>query len=430
MVHTLARPLWHGIVAALLLAGAAEAQAPGGPDAPPPTVTVLTLASGDVTLTSSLPGRVVASGTAEVRPQVNGIIVERLFQEGSEVELGAPLYRIDPATYEAQVAAAKAQVAQAEARLRITTREADRLRTLQQRNVASEQTFEEAVAARDEAAAALQVAQAALLTANIDLDRTTVRAPLAGVIGRSLTTQGALVTSGQAEPLAVIRQLDPVLVDVTQSAAEILAWRRGVRDGEFSRADTEVKLILADGSTHEETGALTAAEPNVNELTGVVTFRLEFSNNDGLLLPGMYVQVELPTGIAKGVILAPQQGVAFDPRGNATAMVVNADNVVEQRALTILQDMGNSWVVSEGLSNGDRIVVEGVQKIGVGMTVAPEERAAPEAAAPEAAATDAPAAEAPEADAEAAAPDAAAEAPAEADPAADPTAEPATDAAN
>ena len=376
MVHTLVRPLRHGIITALLLAGAAEAQAPGGADAPPPAVTVQTLTSGDVTLTSSLPGRVVASGTAEVRPQVNGIIVERLFQEGSEVALGAPLYRIDPATYEAQVAAAKAQVSQAEARLRITTREADRLRTLQQRNVASEQTFEEAVAARDEAAAALQVAQAALLTANIDLDRTTVRAPLAGVIGRSLTTQGALVTSGQAEPLAVIRQLNPVLVDVTQSAAEILAWRRGIRDGELSRADTEVNLILADGSTHEETGALTAAEPNVNELTGVVTLRLEFANNDGLLLPGMYVQVELPTGIAKGVVLVPQQGVAFDPRGNATAMIVNAEDVVEPRVLDIIEAKDSDWIVRSGLTAGDRIIVEGIQRVAPGAKVVPEERGA------------------------------------------------------
>ncbi len=376
MVHTLVRPLRHGIITALLLAGAAEAQAPGGADAPPPAVTVQTLTSGDVTLTSSLPGRVVASGTAEVRPQVNGIIVERLFQEGSEVALGAPLYRIDPATYEAQVAAAKAQVSQAEARLRITTREADRLRTLQQRNVASEQTFEEAVAARDEAAAALQVAQAALLTANIDLDRTTVRAPLAGVIGRSLTTQGALVTSGQPDPLAVIRQLNPVLVDVTQSAAEILAWRRGIRDGELSRADTEVNLILADGSTHEETGALTAAEPNVNELTGVVTLRLEFANNDGLLLPGMYVQVELPTGIAKGVVLVPQQGVAFDPRGNATAMIVNAEDVVEPRVLDIIEAKDSDWIVRSGLTAGDRIIVEGIQRVAPGAKVVPEERGA------------------------------------------------------
>ena len=376
MVHTLVRPLRHGIITALLLAGAAEAQAPGGADAPPPAVTVQTLTSGDVTLTSSLPGRVVASGTAEVRPQVNGIIVERLFQEGSEVALGAPLYRIDPATYEAQVAAAKAQVSQAEARLRITTREADRLRTLQQRNVASEQTFEEAVAARDEAAAALQVAQAALLTANIDLDRTTVRAPLAGVIGRSLTTQGALVTSGQPDPLAVIRQLNPVLVDVTQSAAEILAWRRGIRDGELSSADTEVNLILADGSTHEETGALTAAEPNVNELTGVVTLRLEFANNDGLLLPGMYVQVELPTGIAKGVVLVPQQGVAFDPRGNATAMIVNAEDVVEPRVLDIIEAKDSDWIVRSGLTAGDRIIVEGIQRVAPGAKVVPEERGA------------------------------------------------------
>lgn len=369
------RPFSTTVAAVLLAAGNAAAQAPGG-GMPPPAVTVVTLTAGDVTLTSTLPGRVVASGTAEVRPQVDGIIVERLFQEGSEVQVGTPLYRIDAATYEAQVAAAKAQVAQAEARLRITTRDAERLQTLKAQNVASEQTLDEAIAARDEASAQLQVAQAALLGANISLDRTTVRAPLEGVIGRSLTTQGALVTSGQAEPLAVIRQIDPVLVDVTQSAAEILAWRRGVRDGDLAQTETDVELTLADGSRHDETGLLTAAEPNVNELTGVVTLRMEFPNPDRLLLPGMYVQVELPTGVAKDVILTPQQGVSFDPRGNATAMVVTPQGVVEARTLEIVSAKDSDWIVRSGLAAGDRIIVEGIQRAAPGAQVTADERGA------------------------------------------------------
>jgi membrane fusion protein (multidrug efflux system) len=339
-------------------------------------VTVVTLAEADVTLTATLPGRVLASGIAEVRPQVNGIIVERLFREGEEVAPGDPLYRIDAASYEAAVAAATAQVAQAQSQLRVTTSEADRLAELIQRDVVSQQTLEAAEGARDAAAAALQLAQAQLSAAEIDLDRTTVRAPLSGVIGRSLTTQGALVTSGQAQPLAVIRNIDPVLVDVTQSAAEILDWRRGLMTERLQEAESEVVLTLADGKAYEYKGSVTAAEPNVNEQTGVVTLRLEFPNPDNLLLPGMYVQVELPQGVVSGVVLTPQQGVSFDRRGRPTALVVNAENVVEPRELDIIAARGSDWIVSSGLATGDRIVVEGVQKAPPGATVIPEERGA------------------------------------------------------
>ena len=330
---------------------AASAQGPGGGERPPTAVTVVTLAEGDVTLTATLPGRVLASGIAEVRPQVNGIIVERLFREGEAVEIGAPLYRIDAAVYEAAVAAATAQVAQAQSQLRVTTSEADRLTELIERDVVSQQTLEGAEGARDAAAAALQLAQAQLSAAEIDLDRTTVRAPLSGVIGRSLTTQGALVTSGQAQPLAVIRNIDPVLVDVTQSAAEILAWRRGLMTERLQEARPEVVLTLADGETYEFEGSLTAAEPNVNEQTGVVTLRLEFPNPDKLLLPGMYVQVEMPQGVVSGVVLAPQQGVSFDRRGRPTALVVNSENVVEPRELEIIAARDADWIVSSGLGH-------------------------------------------------------------------------------
>lgn len=372
MRSRVSRPLT--VIAWLLTAGVgvspAAAQQPQGP-AP---VTVVTLAAQDVTITSLLPGRVVASGVAEVRPQVNGLIVERLFREGGQVEVGDPMYRIDAATYEALVAAAEAQVAQATARLRSAQQEASRLQRLQGRNVVSEKSLDDAVGERDMAAASLQVAEAELLSANINLDRTTVRAPLSGVVGRSFTTRGALVTASQAEPLAVIRQLNPILVDVTQSAAELLAWQRGDAVDRLENADKTVRLRLADGREYDHTGSVTAAEPHVNEATGVVTLRLEFPNPAQLLLPGMYVQVEMPQGIAHDVVLAPQEGVSRDRRGRPVAMVVNDQDEVEPRQLTILQELGSDWIVQSGLRDGDRIIVEGLQKIAPQMKVAPEER--------------------------------------------------------
>lgn len=350
--------------------------APGQGEAPPTPVTVVTLQPQDVTLTAVLPGRIVASGVAEVRPQVNGIIAERLFDEGARVKLGDALYRIDDATYEAAVELAQAEIAQAKARLVAAEKSATRARELVGRNVASEQTLDDAIAERDAAAAELDVAQARRHSAQIDLDRTTIRAQLTGVIGRSLTTQGALVTAGQIEPLAVIRALDPVLVDVTQSAAEVVRWRRGEIAAELAEADPTVTLTLADGQAYGHTGQLTAAEPHVDEQTGVITLRMKFPNPESLLLPGMYAQVELPQGVARDVILAPQEGVGRDRRGNPTAMVVNADNVVESRELEIIQARGSDWVVSGGLQGGDRLIVEGLQKVQPGAKVAPEERSA------------------------------------------------------
>lgn len=372
------------LAAAALLAAAllpVPALAQGGPpqsgEKPPVPVTVVTLHPQDVTLTATLPGRIVASGVAEVRPQVDGIIVERMFDEGARVELGDELYRIDPDSYEAALELAKAEVAQARARLVAAEKSAARARELVGRNVASEQTLDDAIAERDAAAAELDVTQARQHSAQIDLDRTTVRASLTGIIGRSLTTQGALVTEGQVEPLAIIRAIDPVLVDVTQSAAEVVRWRRGEVAAELAEADPTVALTLADGVTYEHTGRLTAAEPHVDEQTGVVTLRMRFPNPDLLLLPGMYAQVELPQGVARGIILAPQEGVSRDRRGNPMALVVNADGVVESRQLAILQARGSDWIVAEGLKDGDRLIVEGLQKVQPGAKVAPEERAQP-----------------------------------------------------
>ena len=365
-----------------VIAGAvppAGAQSPGG-ERPPMPVTVVTLEASEVTLSSILPGRVAASGLAEVRPQVSGIVTERLFEEGRPVEKGDPLYRIDAASYEAAQAAAEAGLAQAQAQLGAAEREETRQQELLSRRVTSQQTFDDAVAARDVAAAAVKVAEAQVLAAKIDLDRTTIRAPISGTVGLSQTTQGALVTAGQTSALTVIRRLDPVYVDVTQSAAEILKWRRsGQQLGEDGTPN--VTLRLADGGEYEHKGILAAAEPHVNEQTGVIVLRLEFPNPDRFLLPGMYVQVAMPQGVIENAILAPQEGVTRDRRGRPVAMVVTPENKVESRELTVQRDQGNQWVVTEGLAPGDRIIVAGLQKVSPGMTVAPEERGAAPAAA-------------------------------------------------
>lgn len=335
----------------------------------PTSVTVIEVMPQDVTLTSTLPGRVAASAQAEVRPQVNGIITERLFEEGAQVSVNDPLYKIDAASYEAAVQQARASVAQAEAQRRAAEREAKRLQELQARNVASEQALDEASAARETATATVELAKAQLNSAEIELSHTTIRARLSGRIGLSQISQGELVTASQAAPLAVIRKIDQVYVDVTQSAADLLRWRRGDTEKELAGADGTVRLTLADGSEYDHTGRLQAAEPQVDPQTGVVTLRMQFDNPDILLLPGMYVQVEMPVDVATGVFLVPQQSVVRDRRGRPTAWVVNSDSVVEERALSILQDRSSDWVVDDGLAPGDRLIVEGFQKTAPGATV-------------------------------------------------------------
>ena len=357
---------------------------------PPPAVTVQTVQPQDVTLTTTLPGRVVAYATAEVRPQVAGIITGRLFQEGGSVKAGDVLYRIDPASYRAAVALADAAVAQAQAQLNAVQKDEVRQQELASRNIASTAALDAAVAARDTALAGLQAAQAQRNAAQIELDRTEITARLSGEIGRSLTSQGALVTASQASPMAVIRNIDTVYVDVTQSAAEIIEWRRGNLGERIGDSMQSVTLTLADGSIYDQTGTLTAAEPDVNEQTGVVVLRMSFDNPDKLLLPGMYVQVEMPTRTAQGVFLIPQEAISRDRRGKPVAMVVGADNVIEARQLTVLQDRGSDWVVSDGLAAGDRVVTVGLQKAPPGTTVTPEDVTvqAPETPAPDATTTE------------------------------------------
>lgn len=358
----------------LLIALPGVSQAQQG-NRPPPAVTVVTVQPESVTLTTTLPGRVVSSAMAEVRPQVAGIITERLFTEGSHVEAGDVLFTIDAAAYDAAVAQARAQVSLAQAQFNAADKQLTRFQELRERNVASDQAYDSALADRESNAASLQVAQAQLKAAEIELDRTNIRARLSGEIGRSLTSRGALVTASQADPLAVIRNIDTVNVDVTQSAADVLKWRRIGPSGLLNGASPEVTLTLADGSVFDQKGSLTAAEPDVDEQTGVVVLRMKFENPEKVLLPGMYVQVEMPTQLISDAFRVPQEGVSRDRRGDPIAMIVNADNVVEQVTLTIAQDLGSDWIVTDGLKAGDRIVVAGLQKIQPGATVTPQEQA-------------------------------------------------------
>ncbi|MCA1334621.1 efflux RND transporter periplasmic adaptor subunit [Pseudooceanicola marinus] len=361
--------------AALALPPAGLMAQEGGGGQPPAAVTVETLHPQSLTLTSTLPGRVRAVAEAEVRPQVNGIILERNFKEGSMVEEGDVLYQIDPTTYEAALAQAEASLTSAQAQLRAAERDFERVQELADRGINSQQAMDDATSARDIAQAQVKMAEAALRTAQIELDHTQIRARLSGLAGLSEVSQGALVTASQSTPLTTIRQLDTVHVDVTQSAAELLAWRRGAADiGDG--AEAEVSLTLADGSEFPHTGLLTAAEPHVDEQTGVVVLRIEFPNDEMMLLPGMYVQVEMPTNAMDNVYLVPQEAVTRDRRGNPQTLVVTADNTVEQRSLTVLQDRGSDWVVTEGVNDGDRVIVAGLQSASPGATVSPQERAA------------------------------------------------------
>ncbi len=385
------------VLALFAAASVARAQeGPGGQPPPPPAVTVVEVAPQDVTLTARLPGRIVASAVAEVRPQVSGIITERLFDEGGHVEAGDPLYRIDAATYDAAVAQAEAGVAQARAQSMAADKEEERVKELLDRQVSTQQALDTATAARDVARAAIAVAEAQLTAARIEQDRTTITAPLTGEIGLALATQGALVTAGQANALAAIRTIDPVFVDVTQSASEVLRWRRQNADTSLTDAERTVSLVLADGTDYGHTGELTAAEPQVDPQTGVVVLRMSFPNPDQLLLPGMYVRVDIQTDRLGGVFVVPQQAVGRDRRGRPTALVIGEGDMVEQRELTVVQAQGSDWIVSEGLAARERIVLEGSQKAAPGTQVRPELAGA---AAPDAAATADPAAGAPGAEA-------------------------------
>lgn len=343
-------------MAMLSLTGCQESSAPQTQQTP--QVGVVTLEAKPFTLTSEVPGRTSAYRIAEVRPQVNGIIQKRLFTEGSEVKAGQQLYQIDPATYEAAFKSAQAT--------QLSTKSlADRYKLLVADKAVSQQAYDEA------RAAGLQ-ADAALEQARIDLRYTKVMAPISGRIGRSAVTEGALVSNGQANAMATIQQLDPIYVDVTQSSKELLRLRRDLAEGRLQKASdsaAKVALKLEDGSRYAHEGTLEFSEVAVDESTGSVTLRAVFPNPDHLLLPGMFVHAELLSGVKQNAILAPQQGVTRNQRGEPTAMVVGADNKVELRVLKADRTAGSAWLVEEGLNAGDRLITEGLQFVQPGAEV-------------------------------------------------------------
>ena len=337
-----------------------------------PAVTVVEVRTESVALQTELPGRTAPYLIAEVRPQVTGIVRQRNFDEGSEVEAGQLLYQIDPSSYQAAYDSAKANLAGAEADLYAARLTADRYAELVKTKAISKQANDEAVAALRQAQAGVAAAQAALDKAKIDLDFTRVAAPIAGRIGRSRVTAGALVTANQADALAVIQQLDPIYVDLTQSSTELLRLKRELEAGNLQRIDADsvpVRLILEDGSEYGEEGRLAFSEVSVDETTGSVTLRALFANANGDLLPGMYVRARLSQAVRADAVLVPHAALMRDARGQAQVMVVNQANSVEARSVEASQSRGDQWLISAGLSAGERVIVEGLQRVQPGMQV-------------------------------------------------------------
>lgn len=336
----------------------------------PAEVEVVTLGESDVTLTTELPGRTTAFRKAEIRPQVNGIIVKRLFQEGTEITAGEQLYQIDDASFKAAYATAQAQLAEAKAQLASTRARERRYNNLLAQKAISQQDYDDAQASFLQAEAALKAAEAAVKTAEISVEYSRVLAPISGRIGKSSVTEGALVTAGQSQPLAVIQQLDPMYIDVSRSVDQLLNIRRQIMRGELlSDVNPVVHLILDDGSVYKHEGRLEFSEVDVNESTGTVVSRALFPNPDHLLLPGMFVRAEIVEGIRPESVLIPQRAVTHDRQGRATALVVNNDNVVEARELKTGRAVGDRWLVLSGLQAGEEVIVAGHQKVQPGVAV-------------------------------------------------------------
>jgi membrane fusion protein, multidrug efflux system len=354
----------------VVLVGCGHKEAPAAP--PPPKVSVVTMRAQPVAITTELPGRVTGYRTADVRPQVYGIIQKRLFVEGGEVKAGQQLYQIDPAPYQASYDSAVAANASARSL-------AERYKPLVEANAVSKQDYDNAVAS------SLQ-AQAAVQTARINLIYTRVLSPITGRIGRSLVTEGALVTANQDTALATVQQLDPVYVDVTQPATTLLRLQREASAGLLKQnqaGKAQVRVRLEDGTDYAHPGTLEFSEVTVDEGTGSVTLRALIPNPERVLLPGMFVREVIQEGVRQGALLAPQQGVSHDQKGRPNALVVGADNIVELRTIETDRAIGDQWLVTSGLKPGDRVIVEGIQSAKPGTKVVPEEyRTADEKTAP------------------------------------------------
>ncbi len=343
----------------------------GGPP-PTPEVAFLAIQLKPVATTTELAGRTSANLVAEVRPQVGGIIKKRLFTEGADVRAGQVLFQIDPALYQAALDNAKATLARAEANLMAVKLRADRMRELLVDKAVSQQDYDNAAAALKQTQADIQYGKATLETARINLKYTSITAPISGRIGKSTVTEGALVTAQQPAALATIQQLDPMYVDVNQSTADILRLRRQLQEGQLDRNgknQQKVKLLLDNGTEYPLTGNLQFRDITVDPTTGSVVLRILFPNPEGILLPGMFVRAVVQEGIHKKAILIPQQAVSRDPKGNPLTLIVDAKGTVQKRPLTLDRAIGDTWLVSSGLEEGDRVIVEGMLKVKPGIPV-------------------------------------------------------------
>lgn len=364
----LAVALFTMILSACQPAAEEQQQPPGG--RPAPQVSVVELVEQSVTLKTELPARVTAVRRAEVRPQINGIVENRLFREGAMVEAGEQLYQIEPEIYDAELQTAQASLKRAQANLTTTEARESRFRKLLDDNAISQQEYDDALAAFEQAQAEVAVSKSEVAVAQINLKYTRVNAPIAGRIGQSYFTEGALVSAQQEATMATIHQLDPVYVDIPQATKVLLNLRQQVMAGKLSENDhPEVTITLEDGSKYSLTGRLQFTEVDVNENTGSVVMRAEFDNPEGMLLPGMYVRAEIIEGRKDDALLVPQKAVTFDREGNATLFIVNGDNQVQERKLSVNRAIGQKWLLKNGLSAGDRVVVEGLQNIANGDTV-------------------------------------------------------------
>lgn len=340
---------------------------------PPPEVSIITIAPERIVMTTELPGRLEATRIAQVRARVPGIVLKRVFREGSEVKAGDVLYRIDPGPFQATFNSTQAAVAKAEANLAQANLKAQRYKPLVETNAISKQEYDDAQTAQKQAAADLASAKAAQETARLNLGYATVTAPISGRIGRAQVTEGALVGQGEATPLASIQQLDPIYVNLTQSSSELLQLQRAMASGRLKSVGKDkarVTLVTEDGRPYPHAGKLLFSDVAVDESTGAINLRAEFPNPDRMLLPGMYVRARLEQAVSENAIMVPQQAVQRDPTG-ASVLLVGQDGKVTPQPVKADSAQGNAWIISEGLKAGDRVIVEGFQKAKPGTIVKP-----------------------------------------------------------